>query len=288
MKYVDRNGNVTELETGQDRLLKKMYTTVFGRFVLKILTARCVSKICGFFLNRRISVLFINKFIKNNNIDMSQFEERKYKSYNDFFSRKIKTGKRKINDDSNVLVSPCDGKLSIMDIDDNTVFNIKNGQYTMEMLLKNKELAEEFKGGKCLLLRLTVDDYHRYSYPCDGKKEPDVYIKGILHTVNPVAAEHLLIYKENSRVYTVINSEKFGKIIQMEVGALIVGKITNHHKEEYTHSKGEEKGYFEFGGSTVVLFLKKDAIEISPDIVKYAGDDCELLVKMGEELGRAK
>lgn len=286
MKYKDREGNVIEIETGQDKFLRKMYTTKLGRLVIKILIARPVSAICGFFLNRGISKIFIKGFVKKNNIDVTQYEERKYKSYNDFFSRKIKPGNRQIAGGEDVLISPCDGKLSLINIDENTVFHIKNGEYTLEMLLKNKNLAEEYKGGICLLFRLTVDDYHRYSYPCDGQKDKDVEIRGVLHTVNPVAAENILIYKENSRKYSTLHTKKFGKIIQMEVGALVVGKITNHHNGEYKFKKGEEKGYFEFGGSTVILLLQKNAIKLSPDIINNTGDDCELLVKMGEVIGK--
>jgi len=113
-----------------------------------------------------------------------------------------------------------------------------------------------------------------------------VHIPGFLHTVNPVAAEHAPIYKENSREYTVIDTAHFGKMIHMEVGALVVGKIINYHGEAYHTTKGEEKGRFEFGGSTIVLLFQKDKVKISPDILLNSGDDCETIVKMGEEIGR--
>ena len=103
--------------------------------------------------------------------------------------------------------------------------------------------------------------------------------------MNPIAAEHAPIYKENSREYTIIESVNFGKILQMEVGALVVGKISNHHKDEYRHKKGEEKGFFEFGGSTIILLTQKDKINPSPDILENSGEDCETIVKMGEEIG---
>ncbi len=286
MKYKQRDGKIIELETKQDRLLNKLYTTRFGRRIAKMLAVRAVSNFGAFFLNLKISKIFIKSFIKKNNIDMSQYENVEYKSYNDFFTRKIKPDARAINQDQSVIISPCDGKLTLIEINDDTVFYIKNGEYTSEMLLKDKALAEEFKGGWCFVFRLTVDDYHRYSYPCDGKKERDIFIPGVLHTVNPVAAENMLIYKENCRTYAVLNTEKFGRIVQMEVGALMVGKITNHHKGEYSFKKGEEKGFFEFGGSTIILLIKKDKIEISPDILNNTGDDSELLIKMGEEIGK--
>lgn len=285
MRYKDRNGNLIEKETSQDRFLKGLYTKAIGRVCVRILITRPITLLCGFFLNIRPSTLFIKKFIKTNNIDMSEYEEKKYTSYNDFFTRKIKRENRTIASDENTLISPSDGNATVTQIADDTVFNIKNTQYTLAELLKDNQLAEDFCGGLCYVIRLTVDNYHRYCYACDGVKGKNVHIKGVLHTVNPVAAEHAPIYKENSREYTVIDSENFGKILQMEVGALVVGKISNHHKDECTVKKGEEKGFFEFGGSTIILLTQKDKIKSSPDILANSGEDCETIVKMGEEIG---
>ena len=285
MRYKDRTGNLIEKETSQDRFLKGLYTKAVGRLCVKVLITRPVTLICGFFLNTRFSTVFIKKFIKTNNIDMSQYEEKKYTSYNDFFTRSIKKENRPIASEENVLISPSDGNATVTKIADDTVFSIKNTEYTLEELLKDKQLAEEFSGGFCYIIRLTVDNYHRYCYACDGNKSKNIHIKGVLHTVNPIAAEHAPIYKENSREYTIIESVNFGKILQMEVGALVVGKISNHHKDEYRHKKGEEKGFFEFGGSTIILLTQKDKINPSPDILENSGEDCETIVKMGEEIG---
>ena len=287
MKYKDRNGNLIERETGQDTFLKKLYTKAMGRFFVRILITRPVTLVCGFFLNRRISATFIKGFIKNNNIDMSQYEERKFKSYNDFFTRRIKEGKRPISDNENALISPSDGNATAVSISDDTVLSIKGTEYTLAELLRDDNLAQKFSGGTCYIIRLAVDNYHRYCYSCDGKKGQNVKIKGVLHTVNPVAAEHAPIYKENSREYAVTESEKFGTIIQMEVGALVVGKISNYHFEEYEHKKGEEKGMFQFGGSTIILITQKDKVKPSPDILQNSGEDCETIVKMGEVIGLA-
>ena len=287
MKYRDRQGNLIIKETGQDKFLRSLYTKKAGRLIIKLLITKPVTCIAAFFLRIPPSVIFINRFIKKNGVDMSQFEKCKYKSYNDFFTRRIKPGKRIINESPNVLISPSDGKATAFIINDDTYFNVKNTEYTVLSLLKNEELARKFAGGTCILIRLTVDDYHRYSYPCDGEKEENIHIPGVLHTVNPVAAEHSQIYKENSREYTIIHSSKFGDIIQMEVGALVVGKIVNLHKQAGMHKKGEEKGYFEFGGSSIILLTQKNKVKISPDILANTGENCETIVKLGEEIGRA-
>lgn len=288
MRYKDREGNLIERETGQDKFLKGLYTKPIGRLFVRILITKPVTSVCGFFLNRRISSLFIGRFVKNNNIDMSQYEERKYKSYNDFFTRRIKEGKRQINFSEDVLISPSDGNATAVPISEKTVLSIKNTEYTLGELLRDDELAQEFRGGTCFIIRLAVDNYHRYCYVCSGKKSKNIHIKGVLHTVNPVAAEHAPIYKENSREYTVIQSEKFGKVLQMEVGALVVGKISNYHTGECSVEKGCEKGMFEFGGSTIIVLTQKDKITASPDIVANSGEDCETIVKMGEKIGTIK
>ena len=149
--------------------------------------------------------------------------------------------------------------------------------------MKNKELADEFIGGNLLIFRLTVDDYHRYSYPASGKKGKNIHIKGVFHTVNPIALEKYNFYKRNSREYTVLDTIEFGKMIMVEVGAIMVGKIKNHH-QEYEFKRGEEKGYFEFGGSTIVL-ITKDNIKIDDDIISNTNNGDESIVKLGEKVG---
>ena len=182
-----------------------------------------------------------------------------------------------------LLIAPADSKLTYYPIHQDTYLTIKDTVYSLSDLLKNQSLAQEYDGGTCLIFRLTVDDYHRYCYIDDGTKEQDIYIPGIFHTVNPIANDYYPIYKMNSREYTVIDSNNFGRMIQMEVGAMMVGKIVN-----YKHSiatKGEEKGYFEFGGSTVVLILKKDTVKIDDDIINNSSENIETRVLLGQTIG---
>lgn len=120
-----------------------------------------------------------------------------------------------------------------------------------------RRLAAEFDGGLCLVFRLCVDNYHRYHYFDDGSKGRNVFIPGRLHTVRPIALRNLPAFVENSREYTVMDTVNFGRAIQMEVGAMLVGKIANNH-EEHEFKRGEEKGCFLYGGSTVILLLKRN------------------------------
>lgn len=234
-------------------------------------------------MNRKCSKRMIKKFVIKNNIDLNQYEMDNINCYNDFFTRKIKDGVRNINYECDKLISPCDSKLQAFKINEHSIFSIKDSYYKIEDLLQNKDLADEYIGGYCLIFRLTVDDYHRYCYIDNGIKTKNTPIKGVFHTVNPIALERYNFYKTNSREYTILETENFGKVIQVEVGALMVGKIKNHH-QEYKFTKGEEKGMFLFGGSTVVL-LVKDNIKIDEDILFNTANNDETIVKYGEPIG---
>jgi len=281
-----RKNRTANPNSGQDRILGILYETVPGRLLLKLLTAPAVSKAAGAFLSTRLSCFLIAPFVRNNQIDMSQYEPVKYKSYNDFFTRKIKAKLRPVDMEATHFISPCDSKLTVYPITEDGRFTIKQTPYTVESLLQNKKLAKEYVGGYALVFRLTVDDYHRYCYVADGTKEDNVVIPGVLHTVNPIANDYFPIYKENSREYSILHTKDFGDIVMMEVGALLVGKIVNHHRK-FKVFRGQEKGYFEFGGSTVVLFVKKDTVKLDADILENSAKNMETVVKFGEKIGNA-
>ena len=281
-----RNGKLIKQKSGQDRILEVLYGTAAGRLLLKPLTMPAVSKVAGFFLSTPLSCMLIEPFIKKNGIDMTQYEAVQYKSYNDFFTRKIKAKLRPVDETPSHFISPCDSKLTVLPVSKDRRFTLKHTTYTVASLLKNEKLAKEYDGGYAMIFRLTVDDYHRYCYVCDGTKEDNVFIPGVLHTVNPLANDYFPIYKENSREYSILHTKEFDDIVMMEVGALLVGKIVNHHRK-YRVFRGQEKGYFEFGGSTVVLLVKKNTVKIDADILENSKQGIETVVKYGEKIGEA-
>lgn len=273
-------------QNGQDKLLEKMYKSQAGKRLLKVLTSKAVSELGGRFMDCPFSVPFIRPFIKKNNIDMSQYEEKKYKSYNEFFTRKIKDGERIFDMTPELLCSPCDSKLTVYKIDEKSKYEIKGTKYSFESLTRSKKLTDYYNGGYMLVFRLCVDDYHRYAYVDNGYLGPIRRINGVYHTVNPIAIETGYdIYKENTRQCCVLHSENFGKILQMEVGALMVGRIVNNNEKCHV-SRGQEKGRFEFGGSTVILAFAKDMIKIKDEIIKNSEEDFETVVKMGDIIGK--
>ncbi|HBD41999.1 phosphatidylserine decarboxylase [Clostridium sp. AF36-4] len=284
MDYIDLQGKKVSNITNQDKLLSFLYTNILGRMLLKPLIQPQVSKLAGRYLSSALSKWLIPKFIERNEIDMDIYEECDYSSFNDFFTRKIKPDCRPVPEDLDVLISPCDCLATVYPIQENTTFSIKNTEYTLRSLLRSPRLAKRFRGGYAYVLRLTVEDYHRYLYSVSGKQSKNYHIDGTFHTVNPIANDYLPIYKENTREYTVIRSKEFGDVLQMEVGALLVGKISNH-KQSTVVTRGEEKGFFEYGGSTIVVLTQKGRVTPRSDLLTNSKNGYETKVLQAHPLG---
>ena len=284
MDYIDLQGKKVSNITNQDKLLSFLYTNIFGRMLLKSLIQPQVSKLAGRYLSSAHSKWLISKFIERNEINMDIYEECDYSSFNDFFTRKIKPDCRPVPEDLDVLISPCDCLATVYPIQENTTFSIKNTEYTLRSLLRSPRLAKRFRGGYAYVLRLTVEDYHRYLYSVSGKQSKNYHIDGTFHTVNPIANDYLPIYKENTREYTVIRSKEFGDVLQMEVGALLVGKISNH-KQSTVVTRGEEKGFFEYGGSTIVVLTQKGRVTPRSDLLTNSKNGYETKVLQAHPLG---
>ena len=284
MDYIDLDGKIIEEMTGQDKLLTFLYTNAFGRMLLKPLVCPSISRLSGKLLDTELSSMLVNSFIKREHVDMTDYMPRKYTSFNDFFTRKVKDGARPVDEDEDALVSPCDCRASVYPILENSNFSIKHTEYTLRSLLHSKKLATRFQGGYLYVLRLTVTDYHRYIYAATGEQTKNYRIEGSFHTVNPIANDYLPIYKENTREYTLIKTKDMGSILQMEVGALLVGKIKNH-KEKCHCEKGEEKGYFEYGGSTIIVITEPGMVAPSEALLNNTANDLETKVLQGQVIG---
>lgn len=279
-----RDGALVTTYDGQGRLIEALYSNALGRCFTRVLIRPWVSRAAGWFLDKRVSRFLVKPFVRKNRLDLSDYPARDYASFNDFFTRKILPQRRPTDRDPEHLIAPCDGKLTAIPIWPGTRFSVKGVGYTLEELLRDEKLARSYRGGVCLMFRLTVDDYHRYCYASDGIPGKVVRIPGVYHTVNPRAAAARPIYRENTREYMSLETPCFGRILTMEVGALMVGRIRNHHTDGPV-CRGEEKGLFEFGGSTVILLLEKDRVQVDEDIMRNSTAGEETLVKMGEKIG---
>lgn len=282
MIYNRLSKNIDKDKQYGGKYLNFLYNNLFGRILLKIIISSMFSEVYGKYNNTSISKKKISKFIEKYDIDINEFEKKEYKSFNDFFTRKRKD----INFDRNNknFIAPADSKLLVYKITDNLEIKIKQSKYTIKELIQDSECLEDYRNGNCLVFRLSMDDYHRYCSVDNCIIEKTKRIKGKLHTVSSISSKHK-VYSQNTRICNYMTTENFDKIIFIEVGALLVGKINNYNKENFT--KGEEKGFFELGGSTIVI-LTNDKIKIDNDILEYSNKGIETKVKYGEKIGEIK
>lgn len=258
------------------------YENPIGRGLTKAILCRSfISNLYAAWQKSSLSRGKVRKFVARYQISTEDCTAQEFSNFNAFFTRQRKNYVNQTAE--NELPAIADSKLTALPIDENRVFTIKGVPYTAAELLENEELAAEYAGGTCLIFRLSPDDYHRYVYPDGGTQEKTVAIKGVLHSVNPIAGS-LGVYRRNARRYTVLHTTHFGDVVQMEVGALLVGRICNHSETAGSFEKLQEKGYFEYGGSTVILLLKKDAVTVDADILKYSAKGIETKVKIGERI----
>ena len=285
MKIYDRRTmEYEEIAQYGQGALNFLYGNFFGRVLLRLAVSPCISRLYGRINSGKRSVKRIPGFISSYNIKMEDYEDREYTSFNDFFSRKLRPGARCMDTDPKRLISPADSKLLVYPIENDLRIEVKGRTYSLPELLAGSEELTKYSGGLCLVYRLCVDDFHRYCFPDNGKLISQKTIRGKFHTVSPVSKDYK-IYKENHRVVSFLSTENFGEVINIEVGALLIGKIVNHDITEF--SKGEEKGYFEPGGSTIIQIFEKDAVKIDEDILTQSRDHIETKVRFGEGVGSA-
>lgn len=267
-----------------EKALHFLYDNALGRIILKLFIAgKAYSRLNAKRNSTKKSAQKIAPFVEEYGIVMSDFENREYSSFSDFFTRKLVDGKREFSYANDDFISVADSKLLCYKITADGKIPIKNRIYTASEIIA-EDLPEDFYGGYCLVFRLTVDDYHRYCFFDNGKLIRKKYINGKLHTVSPISSKRYKVFSENCRSVSYIETENFGACYQIEIGALLVGKIINHEIESF--SKGQEKGYFEMGGSTCVVMVKKDAITIDEDILKNSDNAVETKVLIGERIGK--
>ena len=268
-------------ETKEKGIVKYMYENKSGRILLKILSTRVVANIVRGFMKTFFSIPYKNKIIKKYNINMDLYEDRKYLCYNSFFIRKLK--ELKFDSDKDSFISPAESKLLVLKLDKDAKLDIKGSSYTLEEILEN-EIYKEYEKGYALIFRLEETNYHRYIFIDDGRREVYNHIKGKLHTVQPIAYKRYKVFHENTREWTVLHTKNFGDVIHMEVGAMNIGRISNNSNTLF--KKGDEKGNFEFGGSTIILFVKDGIIEIDEDILENSKKFMETTVDIGEKVAK--
>ncbi len=266
-----------------------LYKTELGKLLTyTILNKRVISAIYGQMVKSKNSLAQIPKFIKHYNINLDEVKRplASFKSFNDFFIRELKQEARPIDLEPSHLISPADSRLFVFDLSKQHNLPVKGYWYSLHDLLKNKKLDKDYADGWCFIYRLAPADYHRYCYIDQGIQEKVKRIRGVLHSVHPLALSVTKnLMSKNYRELTILQTKNFGDVAHLEVGALFVGKMIQHFRKDHTFKRGEEKGYFEFGGSTIIQLFKRGAVQPDTDIVEQSAQKIESLVKMGEKVG---
>ena len=290
IRYVDRaTAQVKTERVMAGGWLFWLYNNPVGELSLNaVIKRKFASEWYGKRMDKPGSVNKIAPFVKKYHIRMSDFQKKDYKSFNDFFIRKLKPGARKIDTNKNVVISPGDGKIQAWGNIEYQTFIVKGYRMNLHDFLRNDSLASVYADGSLLLLRLSPADYHRFHFPVSGRLSPVVKIKGEYYSVNPIALrQDIRIFCENKREYQIIHSKKFGPVLMSEIGATFVGSIIPTHRGD-TAVKGEEAGYFKFGGSSIILLFKKGKITIDADLLRNTRNHLETQVRMGEHIAAAK
>lgn len=266
-----------------DGSVRFLYGTALGRGLLKTIQALHMDRLAVWFLRSGLSRPYIARFAKKNHIPISKEELKAFSTYRDFFLRERDV--RPVDTDPGHLISPCDGWLSAYGIQPDSSFAIKNSLYRVKDLLGDDALARNYQGGTCLIFRLCASDYHHYCYIDDGRQGPNHYIEGLLHSVQPIACEHFPIFTMNRRSWCLLDTAHFGPVIETEIGALVVGGIVN--RPEGPMVRGQEKGYFDLCGSTIVLLMEPGRIELLPELAALMGTEQEVRVEQGQWVATA-
>ncbi|MBU3146131.1 phosphatidylserine decarboxylase [Clostridium sp. CF012] len=291
IKYYNRKENKYEIEkVAGEKYLNWSYCSPSGKGLVELLLKKKLfSKLYGYYCDTKLSCKKIDTFIEDFNIDMSMYQKtpEKYSSFNDFFVRALNPDARIIPSNDNVLISPCDGKLSAYEnIDLNNLVQIKGFTYSLKELVEDNEIYNLYHGGTCLIFRLCPTDYHRFHFIDSGICSDTNKISGHYYSVNPIALKSVKkLFCQNKREWSIFHSDNFSDVIYMEVGATCVGSIIQNYIPDSKVTKGEEKGYFKFGGSTVILFFKKNAVRISEDLLAQTQLGFETSVILGEKIG---
>ncbi len=286
VKYIDRStGEIKTEKIEGEAWMKWLYYNPVGELSLYALVKRkFVSEIYGNMMDKPSSSEKVPEFVKKYDIDLTVAEKQEFDSFNDFFTRKLKSDARSVAQDSDVVVSPADGKILVFDDISETDFFVKGYRFNVYDFLNDSSLSEKYRTGTLMIIRLAPPDYHRFHFPVNGTVSANVKIAGDYFSVSPIALRNMAeIFCMNKREYVTIATHEFGDVIMAEVGAAMVGSIIQTY-QAVDAKKGTEKGFFKFGGSTVILLFEKNKIIIDKDLLKNSAKNLETTVKMGERI----
>ena len=290
LEVINRKTQKKEQEkVDHEKSLLWLYSGSFFSKIILFFIARFTlfSKLFGFLQTFKYTKKKIKPFIEEYQIDTSEFEKKveDFSSFNDFFIRKIKN--RFIEPDEKKAILPVDGRYLVFeDVSKTEGFYVKGEKFSLQTLLQDEALASRYASGSMIIARLAPSDYHRFHFPVNCVPSSPKLINGYLYSVNPYAIKkNIQIFSQNKRVITTLESD-FGEVLFVEVGATIVGNIHQSYEPDRKYLKGEEKGYFALGGSTVILLFEKNRIYFDADLLQNSLEKIETKASMGQSLGQ--
>lgn len=292
--YFDRYKNSTCVEKVYgDKALRWTYGTLAGRISLNVLVKRAIfSHWYGWRMDQPSTKQKIGPFIEQYGLDPSEFqcEVKDFASFNEFFFRKLKPEARPVNADPSSVVFPADGRhLCVPDLSHCDGLFVKGEMFNLQELLQDRKLADQYAEGSLLLSRLCPVDYHRFHFPVAGVPGATRLINGPLYSVNPIAlCQNIHILATNKRCVTELQTEKFGRVLLLEIGATCVGSICQTYKAGQMVSKGGEKGYFRFGGSSTITVFEPGRVRFEQDLIENSKCHRELYARVGDRMGSSK
>ncbi len=288
IQYFNRkHGRVESESVYGENFVRWAYHRPLGRIALHLFAKRALfSRWYGWRMKQPASRAKVAPFIKHYGIPTAEMaaDPASFQSFNDFFIRRLKPEARPVDDNSNSLAFPADGRhLGFQDISQISGVFVKGQHFDIDMLLNDSELANSYRQGALVLSRLCPIDYHRFHFPAGGVPSEPQLINGLLYSVNPIALRRNLAYLwSNKRVITRLETKHFGRVLLIEIGATCVGSIRQSYEPERPVLKGQEKGWFEFGGSSTITVFEKGRVKLADDLVENSLQYRELYAQMGQ------
>jgi len=283
--WIYNDGNLEEERICPERWMRLIYENpVGGASLLWLVKRKAVSRIYGLYCRTPLSAKVIPKFIEKYNIDMSGCKGT-YKNFAQFFSRE------RVDvvfpEESNVLGSPCEGFVSVFpNIKHDQVVAAKGASFSLGELFADNQLAREYEGGTMVSIRLTPAHYHRMHFFDDGVVSNTRMIKGDLYSVSPLALNRVVrLYCRNKRAVIMYESQNFGEVALVEVGATFVGSIVHCFDNGQAMERSQVASYFKPGGSLILMFLKKGCFTPGQELVERTASGYETKISIGEPLG---
>ena len=289
IRYFNRHSGETETEKVYgESSLRWVYGNPLGKLSLHALVKRHgFSKWYGWRMSKPESAVRIEPFIAQYGLDPEDFAESpsSFRSFNEFFYRKLKPDARPIADSP--IVFPADGRhLGFQDISKIDSFFVKGQTFDLPALLGDAALAKKYVKGALVLSRLCPVDYHRFHFPAAGIPSETKLIPGPLFSVSPIALAKSLSYLwTNKRTITELETEHFGTILLMEIGATCVGTIAQTFTPGVAVEKGAEKGFFAFGGSSTITIFEPGKVKLAADLLENSARQTELYARIGSAMG---